>query len=158
MKNYFFIEGDFFYYVLYGLLGASFHSFKNNTNKFKCLIIYIISSLIISYLTFKTSTNKLFPFYNYTTPLVFISALSFFSFFKTLENNIKENKFITLISENSLGIYGIHAFLLYGISYITKFYLYSSIIFIPLIFSITLLLSLFFSKLIKLLDKHNYIS
>ncbi|WP_409449168.1 acyltransferase family protein [Acinetobacter baumannii] len=152
------MEGDFFYYVLYGLLGASFHSFKSSTKKLNYLIIYIISSLIISYLTFKTSSNKLFPFYNYATPLVFISAFSFFSYFKSLENNIKENNFISLISKNSLGIYGIHAFLLYGISYITKFYLYSSIIFIPLIFLITLLASLFFSQLIKLIDKHNYIS
>lgn len=158
INNYFFIEGDFFYYILYGLLGASFHSFKNNTKKINYLIIYVISSLIIAYLTFKTSTDKLFPFYNYATPLVFISAFSFFAFFKCLENNIKESKFISLISKNSLGIYGIHAFLLYGISYITKFYLHSSIIFIPLIFFITLIASLFFSKLVKLVDKHNYIS
>lgn len=158
VHNYFFIDGDFFYYVLYGLLGASFHSYNNIKKKDIFLIIYIISSLIISVLTYKTSANKLFPFYGYTTPLVFISAYSFFAYFKTAETTIKQNKYISLISKNSLGIYGIHAFILYGISYSTKFYMHSAFIFIPLVFIITLLTSLIFSLLIKKIDKNNYVS
>lgn len=156
ITNYFFINSEFFYYVLYGLTGASLRYQKSPARK--TIFIYIIASIIIAYLTHLTKHNKLWPFYNYTNPLVFFAAFSFFSHFKSRENTIKPNKIITLISKNSLGIYGIHAFIIYAIAYFSNFHTYNAIITIPLIFIITLVLSLLFSTIIKLVDKKGYIS
>lgn len=142
---------------MYGILGASFRHYKYKNKNKNIILIYVISSLLIFWLTHLTKENKLFPFYNYTTTLVLLSSFSIFAYFKTLENNIKERKLITTISNNSLGIYGIHAFIIYGISYFSSFYKYNPIITIPVIFLITLILSLIFSLFMKKFDKKGYV-
>ena len=159
IKNYFYIDGEFFFFVLYSLLGASFRNFQpKKTFPYFYLTIYILCSLFIAYLTYLTSHNKTWPFYSYSTPLVFLAAFSLFSFIKTKELELKQNKFITIISKNSLGIYGIHAFILYAISYFTHFYKYSVFIFLPIIFLIVLISSLIFSLILKKIDKKGYIT
>ena len=159
IDNYFYIQGDFLFFVLYGLLGASFRNFQpKKTLPYLYLTTYILCSLFIAYLTYLTSHNKTWPFYSYSTPLVFLAAFSLFSFIKTKELELKENSFITIISKNSLGIYGIHAFILYAISYFTHFYKYSVFIFLPIIFLVVLTSSLIFSLILKKIDKKGYIT
>lgn len=100
-----------FSYVGYFLMGyfikASKISFSNTT----LIWIFLVSSLMTFILSFGTFFYfKSFYFYEYSSPFVIISSISFFKLFTQLK--INENYFSKL-SNYSFGVYLIHAFVLH---------------------------------------------
>lgn len=155
-ENYFFIESEFFYFLGYALIGALLRDIKFSFKEgWFCLFLYIIFSLIIA---FFVSYTKNIVFYNFTGPLVCFSAISFFIFFKSRDGLIKKNnKFLNFISSYSLGVYGIHAFVLLIVEKIFNIRFINPVVAI-LVFSIVVLgISLSLSFILRKFDKNGYI-
>ncbi|WP_272568149.1 acyltransferase [Providencia sp. PROV255] len=163
-QSYFSFDGRFIFFLLYAILGAVLSKVDINSIKIKSSYIVMciaILSISVSVLTFNESMlyNKYIDtFHSYTSPLVFLMSLAFFVLFMSYGNKLKKSKIINVISNNSLGIYGIHAFILAIIQKIFKYDTMNAFVFIPIIFIITLVLSVVSSMLIKKIDKKNYIS
>lgn len=158
--NYFFVQGETIYFVLYAILGGLFYQLKNlNTSYGKIsFFIYLFISMLVAILTYYSKDNRAFLFYEYTGILVFLASLCIFASFYLCQTILKPSKLISLIARNSLAIYGIHAFIVSGLSVLTKFYNQPFFIVFPLIFLIVLLLSLSFSIVVKKIDKQGWIS
>lgn len=117
----FMVDGEFLYYILYGVCGAAIAEVTYISEKRKTytilgsIIILIISVLIISYNTkYMTGINGKFtaPLYNYTSIPVFLSTLSALIILKNVDINNNVKKVLHLVAKNSLEIYGIHAIIL----------------------------------------------
>lgn len=97
-------------FIFLYLVGAYIKLYFNiNINKYKCLIIYIISSLLIvagNYTVTIFTKNNSTMFFNYDNVLVVISSIALFILFK--EINISSN-IINNIARFSFGTYIIHA-------------------------------------------------
>ena len=159
-ENYFSIQSDTLYFILYAILGGCFNNLKT-FNPFLGkigLLSYFVLSILVATLTWLTSDDKSFPYYNYTGILVFLMSLSIFSGFYSLQNRLVNLSFISLVSKHSLGIYGIHAFIVSGLSVITKFYNYPFVIAFPIIVFLVFFTSLTFSILLKKIDTKGYVS
>lgn len=158
--NYFFVQGETIYFVLYAILGGLFYQLKNlNTSYGKIsFFIYLFSSMLVAILTYYSKGNRAFLFYEYTGILVFLASLCIFASFYLCQTILKPSKLISLIARHSLAIYGIHAFIVSGLSVLTKFYNYQFIAVFPVIFLIVLICSLFCSIIIKKIDSKGYIS
>lgn len=151
--------------LLFSIVGGMLNGVKiNNINeklKYIPFILFVISSLSISFLTIKISEingKSTTIFYGYTTPLVAISSISIFIFFFLKPSWVKENRFVSLISRYSLGIYGFHAVILFFIKNYTEFYKGNYIIWFPFVFLLTVVISMLLTYIIKLFDKKGYIS
>ncbi|MDM3745030.1 acyltransferase family protein [Proteus mirabilis] len=152
--NKFMVNGIFIMYFLYTILGGCLRNTKIKDtliNKILLISIFIISSLLVAYLTHSLSltSNKVNTImYSYVNPLVFISALSLFLFMMLISSKLKDNIIIKTISKYSLGIYGIHAFVIF---YINKYLSFNnnSVIYIPIYFTLTMLISIIVSCMIK---------
>lgn len=161
MRNYFMVDGDFIFFLLYAMCGAVLRQWNAITKKssITLLLSFIICTLSISFLTW-LSTNReggyFALFHEYTSPLVFLSSLCIFSLFKSL--NPKRSKIINFISDKSLPVYGFHAIFLYIIQKFFSYQNHSAIVFIPAVFLIVLLLSLSASMLLQKIDRKRYIS
>ncbi len=161
IENYFMIDGDFVFYLLYALSGAVLKNYSTKSKKqsYALFLLFIICTITISYLT-KSGTysrGEYFTmFHEYTSPLVFISALCVFVIFKSIKP--RNSKVINFISEKSLPIYGFHAIILYVIQRFFNYQSHSALIFIPVIFFIVLSTSSIIATVITKLDKHRYIS
>ena len=158
--NYFFVEGETIYFVLYAMLGGLFYQLKNlNTSYGKIsFFLYLFISMLVAILTYYSKDNRAFLFYEYTGILVFLASLCIFASFYLCQTILKPSKLISLIARHSLAIYGIHAFIVSGLSVLTKFYNYQFIAVFPVIFLIVLICSLFCSIIIKKIDSKGYIS
>lgn len=158
--NYFFIEGEIFYFVLYAVLGGCFYNLRNlNINYGRIsFFLYLIVSILIAVFTNSSKSNTSFLFYEYTGILVFFASLCFFASFYLCQTILKPSRLVSLISRHSLAIYGIHAFVVSGLSVLTKFYKYPFMIAFPVIIIMVLLCSLCVSILIKKIDTKGYIS
>ncbi|WP_224964452.1 acyltransferase [Acinetobacter guillouiae] len=157
VENFFFINSEFFYYLLYAFLGAALRNvdFSKKEGYFFALV-YVLSSLLIC---FFTSFYKKMEFYSFSGPLVALGAISIFIYFKSKSiTNTKSKNFTMLISKYSLGIYCVHAFILLIIEKIFNIKVWNPLVGIFTFSIIILVLSLFVSMLIRFFDKKSYIS
>lgn len=165
ISNLFMIDGEFIYYFLYAItgsvIGREFLYNKIKINSYLLISIIILSSSLTSYfnsISYQFGNEKKFSFYDFNSPLIFICSLSFFILIVSLNFSKKQFKLVSFISDNSLSIYGIHAFIISTIKRIIDYKSYNPIIFIPIIFTLVLFLSLFFSLLIRKVDKKRLFS
>ncbi|EPC7690592.1 acyltransferase [Providencia stuartii] len=163
-KNYFMADGDYFYYIIYSVIGAMFKQIeitKVRITFISSLLLYALLTVAIFSLTqIKSAENGVFvdAYYSYTSPLVIISAISIFLLFSSIKSKLPPSPLVLSISKYSLGIYGIHAVILYGIQKLFKYYEYTSLIMIPFIFIIVLASSFIFAALLRKVDKYGYVS
>lgn len=166
IKNPFIMEGNTIYFLVYALTGAVIRSMHIDNNK-KCiaiissyilLLLSIITIISLTHIKSKSVGGNFLSFYSYTSPMVFICSVSFFIIFKIKSESFKKNNIISLISDNSLAIYGTHALYLFLIQ---GFYEYHKTNPFVGIFSVVIMLltfSLATSILIKKIDKKGFIS
>lgn len=165
-SSYLQIEGNIIYYFLYAIFGAML----GITDKIKnpllinCapLAVYIVTSLCIGYGTYvaSVSANKFCsPLYNNNGILVALGAVSIFLYIKDNHEKLSIlNTPLTIISKNSLAIYGVHALILDAI-YSSGYRDYSNpLVDIPLVFSVALMSSLIIGIIIKRFDKKNLVT
>jgi len=109
---------NFINYLGYFLSGFLLKEYQNNISKKLLLSLYLISSLLISILTYYTAKccNSLY-FYGYLSPFVIIASFSFYRLVR--QANFKEN-FLSKISHLTLGLYLIHAGILYSFLILLK--------------------------------------
>ncbi|TBL37350.1 hypothetical protein EYZ01_17700 [Hafnia alvei] len=166
LNNLFAVNSEFFFYVLYSIMGAIFRDLKyvfisKKTASLIGVATFMLSCTAITVITKSTSTdnNEFYSgVYTYTSPLVFMAATSLFLFFHSASERLKDSKIINIIADNSLGIYGIHIFILICIQKIFRYQLHNPAYIVPIMFVIILTISLSFSILIKKIDKHGFVS
>lgn len=163
-KNYFMADGDYFYYIIYSVIGAMFKQVEINKTKvtfIASLSIYIALTMVIFSLTQMATIEKgrfVGLYYSYTSPQVILSAIAIFMLFLSVKDKLPSSSLIMAISKYYLGIYGIHAIILYGIQKVFKYYEYPSLIMIPSIFIIILMSSIAFAMFLRKFDRHGYVS
>lgn len=124
----------------------------NKNFPFSLLIfIYILSSFstaILSYYTIKSFDNLYF--YGYLTPFVIIGSLSVYKLFHQLD---LEKNILSKISHLTLGIYLIHAGILHvinlGLQELKLQFFENAFIGIPILFALTLSMSIIIAVLIS---------
>ena len=120
------------------------------------LAIYFLSSMSILFFTSHTSS---LVFYEFSSPLVCLSAVSFFMYCKSKQfSQYEQNKILSIISKYSLGIYCIHAFILLCIEKVFVIKNINPIIGIFVFSALVLILSFTYSFLIRKVDKNGYVS
>jgi surface polysaccharide O-acyltransferase-like enzyme len=138
----------------YAIVGVGLRHMDNIRIKtYQYLISFILATTATALLTISNSKLSGFTyqeFYSYTSPLVAISAISFFCIvFKCYKTKVqtRTSKFINLISSVSLGIYCIHMFIYSRLSLVYTTHIHNEnnsyiwyLILIPLL---TLVISLF---------------
>ncbi|WP_427122227.1 acyltransferase [Proteus mirabilis] len=164
IKNYFMVDGDYFYYIIYSVIGAMFKQIEIKKTKITfiaSLCIYAVLTMVIFLLTQMATIEKgefVGIYYSYTSPQVILSAIAIFWLFLSIKNRLPISLIVMTISKYSLGIYGIHAIILYGIQKVFKYYEYPSLIMIPIIFIIVLIFSILFAIVIRKFDRYGYVS
>lgn len=114
-----YINGDTFYYVLYGLLGRALGMMETSRKSLTwiCGLLFVAAVWVISRGTLyelQWRGNFADTWYVYCGPMVFICAAALFIVVKnTLNQRVLPG--LGLISRHSLGIYGFHAFIIYAI-------------------------------------------
>ncbi len=155
------IDGQFFYLFFYAVIGGALSKIKIISMSVTSLILIIVlATLSIFYLnslSFNMGLNKQFDFYSYTSPLVFLLSITAFILLMKIGFE-KQNRIISLISSNSLAIFGIHAFILAVIKKLLPYQNMSAIIMIPTITIIVLFSSLVFSLVVKKIDRKSFVS
>lgn len=157
-----YINGDTFYYVLYGLLGRAIGMVDTRHRRYT-LIAALAFIACVTFISLGTHAelaregNFSDTFYVYCGPLVFIAALSLFIVVKNALNH-RPLPGLALISRHSLGIYGFHAFFIHALRTrhieITQW----SVLDIAWIFSATLAGSLLLSMLLQRVDTRRLVS
>lgn len=157
-----YINGDTFYYVLYGLLGRALGMMytERKTLTWCAGLLFAATVLIISRGTLhelQWRGNFADTWYVYCGPMVFIGATSLFIVVKnTLNHRILPG--LSLISQHSLGIYGFHALIIYTLrsrGFDLKSWPALDILWV---FIISLAGSLLLSMALRRIDKHKLIS
>ena len=138
-------------YLGYFILGYLIKDSKKRFSIFGLSIVYIISSLLIAFLSLYTiKTYDSLYFYGYLTPFVIIGSLSFYKLFHQLK--LRENIF-SKIAHLTLGIYLIHAGVLDALRLVLKLLdintLNNPIIGIPMKFIITFFISILVAWIIS---------
>jgi len=114
-----YINGDTFYYVLYGLLGRALGMMETSRKSLTwiCGLLFVAAVWVISRGTLyelQWRGNFADTWYVYCGPMVFICAAALFIVIKnTLNQRVIPG--LGLISRHSLGIYGFHAFIIYAL-------------------------------------------
>ena len=116
---------DYYLYIVYALLGYYLSTIKIEKKRYWLVIIFVINSLVFSYLSYKLcmhyndSVQKL---YVYLTIPQFINAACVFSFFVSRDSikiNGKAAKVIKYLSECTLGVFAVHIkVLFYALNYV----------------------------------------
>lgn len=157
-----YINGDTFYYVLYGMLGRALGMMDTQKKSLTALsaLIFAVAVLVISRGTLhelKWRGNFADTWYVYCGPMVFICAIALFTLVKnTLSTRALPG--LAIISRHSLGIYGFHALIIHalrthGIEIQTW-----PVLDILWIFAATLVTSLGLSMLLQRIDTRRYVS
>ena len=151
-NNYFFINSEFLFYLIYAFMGGMLANISiSNSLNYIYLLIFIFASFIIFLLNSFTGTTI---YYNYCGPLVSVGAICLFIYFKSnLGFLSKEIKILKFISKYSLGVYGIHAFILLFIEKIFIIKGINPLLGIPLFFVMVLILSLMFCVILSRIIK-----
>ena len=157
-----YINGDTFYYVLYGMLGRAIGMMDTQKRgiSWLCGALFIIGVIIISRGTLhelQWRGNFADTWYLYCGPMVFICAVSLLTLVKNTLN-ARPLPVLGFISRHSLGIYGFHALVIHALR--TRGVELKSwpVLDIVWIFSVTLVVSLLLSMLLQKLDTRRFVS
>ncbi|WP_312972087.1 acyltransferase [Atlantibacter sp.] len=157
-----YINGDTFYYVLYGLLGRALGMLETHYRRYTVIaaLAFISCVTLISLGTHSELArqgNFSDTFYLYCGPLVFIAALSLFVVVKNTLN-ARPLPGLALISRHSLGIYGFHALFIHALRTRHIEITHWPVLDIIWIFSATLVGSLILSVLLQRIDTRKLVS
>ncbi len=94
------------YYFGYLFLGSYINEYKNDINKNKSLLLFILSIIGLLLLCFISSKTDIIL--QYRNPCVIFASMSIFHYILSLDNVFINHKWIEKISETSLGIYLVH--------------------------------------------------
>ncbi|MEI9883647.1 acyltransferase [Atlantibacter hermannii] len=157
-----YINGDTFYYVLYGLLGRAIGMLETHYRRYTltAALAFIACVTLISLGTHSELArqgNFSDTFYLYCGPLVFIAAISLFI---TVKNTLNQRPLpgLALISRHSLGIYGFHALFIHALRTRHIEITHWPVLDIAWIFSATLAGSLTLSLLLQRIDTRRLVS
>jgi len=157
-----YINGDTFYYVLYGLLGRAIGMMETQGRRYTltAALAFIACVTLISLGTrseLARQGNFSDTFYLYCGPLVFIAAISLFV---TVKNTLHQRPLpgLALISRHSLGIYGFHALFIHALRTRHIEMTHWPVLDIAWIFSATLAGSLALSMLLQRIDTRRLVS
>jgi surface polysaccharide O-acyltransferase-like enzyme len=157
-----YINGDTFYYVIYGLLGRALGMMDTQKKHLTAIsaVVFVLAVWAISRGTLhelKWRGNFADTWYLYCGPLVFICAISLLTLVKnTLNTRVLPG--LRMISKHSLGIYGFHALIIHALRTRGLEIQHWPILDIVWIFSITLAVSLGLSMLLQRIDTRRYVS
>lgn len=157
-----YINGDTFYYVVYGMLGRAIGMMETQKRgmNWLCAAAFITGVFIISRGTLhelQWRGNFADTWYLYCGPMVFICAIALLTLVK---NTLNERPLPVLgfISRHSLGIYGFHALVIHALR--TRGVELKSwpVLDIIWIFTATLAVSLLLSMLLQRIDTRRFVS
>lgn len=157
-----YINGDTFYYVLYGVLGRAIGTLETQRRRLTwlCATLFAGAVLVISRGTHHellARGNFADTWYLYCGPMVFIAAASLLVVVKnTLDTRPAPG--LSLISRHSLAIYGFHAFILHALRTRGLELKAWPLLDIAWIFGATLTLSLLLSMGLQRIDRRRYVS
>lgn len=157
-----YINGDTFYYVLYGVLGRAIGTLETQRRRLTwlCAALFAGAVLVISRGTHHellARGNFADTWYLYCGPMVFIAAASLLVVVKnTLDKRPVPG--LSLISRHSLAIYGFHAFILHALRTRGLELKAWPLLDIAWIFGATLTLSLLLSMGLQRIDRRRYVS
>lgn len=157
-----YINGDTFYYVLYGMLGRALGMMDTRKRWLNsiCAALFIAAVAIISRGTLhELQWRGTFAdtWYLYCGPMVFVCASSLFTLVKNTLNT-RPLPLLGLISRNSLGIYGFHALVIHALRTRGVELKNWPLLDIVWIFSATLVVSLLLSMLLQRIDTRRFVS
>lgn len=157
-----YINGDTFYYVLYGLLGRAIGMMETQGRRYTLTAALAFVACVTSISLGTRSElarqgNFSDTFYLYCGPLVFIAAISLFV---TVKNTLHQRPLpgLALISRHSLGIYGFHALFIHALRTRHIEMTHWPVLDIAWIFSATLAGSLALSMLLQRIDTRRLVS
>ncbi|ALR78578.1 acyltransferase [[Enterobacter] lignolyticus] len=157
-----YIDGDTFYYVLYGLLGRALGMMDTDQKPLTllCAALFAVSVWVISRGTLhelQWRGNFGDTWYLYCGPMVFICAVTLLTLVKNTLNR-RALPGLDLISRHSLGIYGFHALIINALRSggieLPRWPLLN----ILWIFAATLTASLLLSMLVQRVDRRRLVS
>jgi len=156
-----YINGDTFYYLLYGLLGRAIGMMETQKRSLTwlCGLGFILAVGIISRGTLHELNwrgNFADTWYLYCGPMVFICAGTLFVVVKNCLNQ-RVLPGLSLISRHSLGIYGFHALIIHALRSSGLDLKNWPLLDIVWIFSITLMGSLALSGLVQRVDRRKWV-
>jgi len=157
-----YINGDTFYYVLYGVLGRAIGTLETQRRRLTwlCAALFAGAVLVISRGTHHellARGNFADTWYLYCGPMVFIAAASLLVVIKnTLDTRPVPG--LSLISRHSLAIYGFHAFILHALRTRGLELKAWPLLDMAWIFGATLTLSLLLSMGLQRIDRRRYVS
>ena len=157
-----YINGDTFYYILYGMLGRAIGMMDTQHKPLSWMsaALFIAGVFIISRGTLyelQWRGNFADTWYLYCGPMVFICAIALL----TLVKNTLDTRTVSglgLISRHSLGIYGFHALIIHALRTSGIELKNWPILDIIWIFCATLAASLLLSVLVQRIDKNRLVS
>ncbi|EFE0635948.1 TPA: acyltransferase [Escherichia coli] len=157
-----YINGDTFYYILYGMLGRAIGMMDTQHKPLSWMsaALFIAGVFIISRGTLyelRWRGNFADTWYLYCGPMVFICAIALL----TLVKNTLDTRTVSglgLISRHSLGIYGFHALIIHALRTSGIELKSWPILDIIWIFCATLAASLLLSVLVQRIDKNRLVS
>ncbi|EGT5710916.1 acyltransferase [Cronobacter dublinensis subsp. dublinensis] len=156
-----YINGDTFYYVLYGLMGRAIGMMETQQRPVSLLAGALLAVSTVSvasgtHQALASHGNFADTFYLYCGPLVLIAALSLLVLAKNTLN--RELAPLAFIARYSLGIYGFHALIIHFMR--TRHYELTAwpVLDIAWIFSVTLAGSLLLAALLQRIDRRRLVS
>jgi surface polysaccharide O-acyltransferase-like enzyme len=157
-----YINGDTFYYVLYGVLGRAIGTLETQRRRLTwlCAALFAGAVLVISRGTHHellARGNFADTWYLYCGPMVFIAAASLLVVVKNILDT-RPVPGLSLISRHSLAIYGFHAFILHALRTRGLELKAWPLLDMTWIFGATLTLSLLLSMGLQRIDRRRYVS
>ncbi|MGK0705753.1 acyltransferase [Yokenella regensburgei] len=157
-----YINGDTFYYVLYGLLGRAIGMMDTEKKSLTlwCSALFVVAVFVISRGTLhelRWRGNFADTWYLYCGPAVFIAAAAALTVVKNTLNQ-RPIPGLALISRYSLGIYGFHALIIHALRANGLEFKTWPVLDMVWIFAVTLAGSLLLSVLLQKVDTRRFVS
>lgn len=157
-----YINGDTFYYVLYGMLGRAIGTMDTQKRGMSllCGALFVLGVAVIARGTLyelQWRGNFADTWYLYCGPAVFVCAVSLLTLVKNTLN-ARPLPWLGVISRHSLGIYGFHALVLHALRTQGIELKRWPLLDIIWIFSATLVVSLLLSMLLQRIDTRRFVS
>ncbi|EJM0809663.1 acyltransferase [Escherichia albertii] len=157
-----YINGDTFYYILYGMLGRAIGIMDTQRKSLSWVSasLFVAGVFIISRGTLyelQWRGNFADTWYLYCGPVVFICAIALLTLVKNTLN-VRMIPGLELISRHSLGIYGFHALIIHALRTKGVELKQWPLLDILWIFNATLIISLLFSVLLQKIDRRRLVS
>ncbi|MEB8289736.1 acyltransferase [Klebsiella michiganensis] len=157
-----YINGDTFYYVMYGVLGRAIGTLDTDKKWLTALCaglfitgVWVISRGTLHELRWRGDFGD--TWYLYCGPAVFVCALALLTLVKNTLNT-RQLPFIALIARHSLGIYGFHALIIHALRASGLELARWPMLDILWIFAAALLGSLLLSMLVQRFDIRRFVS